>query len=63
MIADKDVVYERFPTPLINRLEKHFLATSTMLSPTEREVVTKLEEWVKNFATIDLPQYKMKDNK
>ena len=58
MIADKDVVYERFPTPLINRLEKHFLATSTMLTMDQREVVTQLEEWVKNFATIDLPAYK-----
>ncbi|XP_072028272.1 E3 ubiquitin-protein ligase RNF213-like [Amphiura filiformis] len=63
VIADKDVVYERFPTPLINRLEKHFLATSTMLTMDQREIVTQLEQWVKKFATIVLPAYKMDNYK
>ena len=55
MIADKNVVYDRFPTPLINRLEKHFLATDTMLSPAERELVQDLQEnFVKKFARITL---------
>ena len=32
VVADTETVRERFPTPLINRLEKHFLTMSTVLS-------------------------------
>ena len=32
MVAEKRVVYEKFPIPLINRLEKHFVTINTMLS-------------------------------
>ena len=52
MIAEKDTVYEKFPTPLINRLEKHFVLVSSVLSDKETEVMNKLKNWVKRFATI-----------
>ncbi|XP_072042938.1 E3 ubiquitin-protein ligase rnf213-alpha-like [Amphiura filiformis] len=54
VIADKDVVYRDFPTPLINRLEKHFLATSTMLSMDQQEILKQVEKWVEDFASINL---------
>ena len=52
MIAEKDTVYEKFPTPLINRLEKHFVLVSSVLSGKETEIMNKLKNWVKRFATI-----------
>ena len=50
MIAEKDVVYSKFPIPLINRLEKHFLVTSTSLSHAQRGIVQRLNEWAKHFS-------------
>jgi hypothetical protein len=32
LIAEDKDVYEKFPIPLINRLEKHYLGTETMLT-------------------------------
>ncbi|XP_072046322.1 E3 ubiquitin-protein ligase rnf213-alpha-like [Amphiura filiformis] len=54
VIADKDVVYERFPTPLINRLEKHFLATSTMLTDAQQHLLKEIEQWVHRFSSINI---------
>ncbi|XP_033105076.1 E3 ubiquitin-protein ligase rnf213-alpha-like [Anneissia japonica] len=52
IVADKEVVHERFPIPLINRLEKHFLAMTTMLNEDQLRVVKQLEDWVTLFTTI-----------
>nr|XP_014350051.1 PREDICTED: E3 ubiquitin-protein ligase RNF213-like [Latimeria chalumnae] len=60
VMEDKDVVYKHFPVPLINRLEKHNLDMSTVLSPQMREMVKALEEWVKEFVTIS-KQYLMRN--
>ena len=32
LIAEDSEVYEKFPIPLINRLEKHYLGMETMIS-------------------------------
>ena len=50
MVAEKDVVYKRFPIPLINRLEKHLLVMSTGLTEHQARLVEELEEWVKLFS-------------
>ena len=52
MIAEKDKVYEEFPTPLINRLEKHFVVTSTVLDNTQKELLAELETWARGYACI-----------
>jgi hypothetical protein len=49
-VAEKKVVIEKFPIPLINRLEKHFLAMDTMLSQEQRELARSLEKWAENFS-------------
>uniref|UniRef100_A0A6Q2YDT1 RING-type E3 ubiquitin transferase n=1 Tax=Esox lucius TaxID=8010 RepID=A0A6Q2YDT1_ESOLU len=49
VIEDKDVVYNQFPIPLINRLEKHYLDIHTVLSKEQRELVADLERWVEQF--------------
>ena len=50
VVAEKDVVYERFPIPLINRLEKHLLVMSTGLSDRQTRLVKELEMWIKDFS-------------
>ena len=52
LIAEKDKVYEEFPTPLINRLEKHFVVTSTVLDNAQKEFLAELEAWARGYACI-----------
>ncbi|KAK0144079.1 E3 ubiquitin-protein ligase rnf213-beta [Merluccius polli] len=49
VVEDQKKVYEHFPVPLINRLEKHRLGRSTDLTAWQRGVLKKLKEWVKDF--------------
>ena len=49
LIAEKKEVYEKFATPLINRLEKHFLLTSSVLDDWQKEVLRKFEAWISQF--------------
>ena len=53
VVADKETVQEKFPTPLINRLEKHFLTTATVLSSEGVDVSDQLSEWAKLFSALD----------
>ncbi|KAK2555497.1 E3 ubiquitin-protein ligase rnf213-alpha [Acropora cervicornis] len=57
VIAERDVVYSKFPIPLINRLEKHYLVTSTSLSPQQQNIVGRIREWVLKFSTVDIPRH------
>ena len=52
LIAEKDTVYNDFPTPLINRLEKHFVVTSTILTKPQKEIMEKLIKWANDFTAI-----------
>ena len=45
-------MYEKFPTPLINRLEKHFVLTSSVLEKWQSEVLDWLQEWVEKFSHV-----------
>ena len=54
LIAERDKVYEEFPTPLINRLEKHFVVTATVLNDTQKQLLKELENWVMKYACIRL---------
>ncbi|KAL2100664.1 hypothetical protein ACEWY4_002425 [Coilia grayii] len=53
VIEEKEVVYEQFPIPLINRLEKHYLDINTVLSGEQKEIVKELDRWVKAFVAPD----------
>ena len=53
MIAEKATVYEKFPTPLINRLEKHFVLVSSILTDKEANMVKELQQWIGNFSTVN----------
>jgi hypothetical protein len=52
LIAEKSAVYQEFPTPLINRLEKHFVLYSSVLEDWQTHTLTELEEWIKDFSHV-----------
>ena len=52
LIAEKETVYSHFPTPLINRLEKHFVLMSSILEEWQMEVLDRLQNWIKAFSPI-----------
>ena len=52
LIADKDKVYDKFPIPLINRLEKHLVTTSTILLPDQQEALRTLQKWIHGFTKV-----------
>ncbi|XP_008284914.1 E3 ubiquitin-protein ligase RNF213-like [Stegastes partitus] len=51
VIEEKEVVYEQFPIPLINRLEKHYLDISTVLKNEQKDIARQLEGWVDDFVS------------
>jgi len=54
LIAEKDKVYEEFPTPLINRLEKHFVVTSTVLTENQKLLLEEVKTWANKYACVRL---------
>ncbi|XP_023555015.1 E3 ubiquitin-protein ligase RNF213 [Octodon degus] len=57
VIEEKDVVYQQFPVPLINRLEKHFLDIHTVLEPWQKKIVHQLTDWAQKFADVKADQF------
>lgn len=53
VIEEKRTVYEQFPTPLLNRLEKHCLEMSNILPDHAQEMKNELEDWLNLFVTRD----------
>ena len=53
LIAEKSTVYRKFPTPLINRLEKHFVLSETVLLEWQVKVLERLIDWVDKFSKIN----------
>ena len=54
VVAEDSEVYEKFPIPLINRLEKHFLGMETMLDHDQKKIVAELKDWVREFCRINV---------
>ncbi|KAG3268325.1 hypothetical protein H1C71_021321 [Ictidomys tridecemlineatus] len=52
VIEEKNVVYEQFPVPLINRLEKHYLDLSSVLQGWQKSIVQELTRWAEQFANV-----------
>ena len=57
LIAHDQDVYEKFPIPLINRLEKHYLGMETMLSPMQTDLVNRLRTWTKSFCQVKIQMH------
>ncbi|XP_062858949.1 E3 ubiquitin-protein ligase rnf213-beta [Trichomycterus rosablanca] len=49
VIEDQEKVYDKFPVPLKNRLEKHKVDRSTDLTSWQLRVLEKLKKWVSEF--------------
>ena len=45
-------MYKEFPTPLINRLEKHFVLYSSVLEDWQTDVLRDMEHWIKDFSDV-----------
>uniref|UniRef100_A0A667YC04 RING-type E3 ubiquitin transferase n=1 Tax=Myripristis murdjan TaxID=586833 RepID=A0A667YC04_9TELE len=61
VVEDQKKVYEHFPVPLINRLEKHRVDRSTDLTPWQCRVLDKLKVWVKEFSGEASEDFKLCD--
>lgn len=61
VVEDQKKVYEHFPVPLINRLEKHIVDRSTDLESWQHRVLDKLREWTKEFAGEANEDFKLSD--
>uniref|UniRef100_A0A670Y6Z8 RING-type E3 ubiquitin transferase n=1 Tax=Pseudonaja textilis TaxID=8673 RepID=A0A670Y6Z8_PSETE len=59
VIEEKKVVYEQFPIPLINRLEKHYLDINTVLNKWQKTIVEDLKKWVDDFVAVKTEKYFM----
>ena len=44
-------MYQKFPTPLINRLEKHFVLISSVLEDWQENVLKQFEDWISAFSS------------
>ena len=49
VIEEKQIVYDEFPIPLINRLEKHILDMSSILTQEQSHLVNCLKDWLQHF--------------
>ncbi|XP_056285146.1 E3 ubiquitin-protein ligase rnf213-beta isoform X2 [Pseudoliparis swirei] len=61
VVEDQKKVYEHFPMPLINRLEKHRVDRSTDLEPWQLRVLHKLKAWVEEFSGEASADFKQSD--
>ncbi|WAR08530.1 R213B-like protein, partial [Mya arenaria] len=51
VVAETETVYRSFPIPLINRLEKHFLSSDTLLTERQKTCAQRLRNWAFHFAS------------
>ncbi|XP_041350668.1 E3 ubiquitin-protein ligase rnf213-alpha-like [Gigantopelta aegis] len=51
VVAEKQIVYEKFPIPLINRLEKHFLRLNNIMNARQSQFADELYLWANQFVT------------
>ena len=51
VVAEKQVVYEKFPIPLINRLEKHSLRLNNIMDDRQSQLAADLNRWAQHFVT------------
>ena len=45
-------MYQTIPTLIINRLEKHFVLTSSVLEEWQEEILKEFEAWIASFCAI-----------
>lgn len=53
IIAEEETVYDNFPTPLINRLEKHRVVMETLLDGMQIAVLKMFQNWIEQFTVLN----------
>ena len=57
LVAEDKDVYNKFPIPLINRLEKHYLGMETIMDSKYHSNVERLRKWVIDFSEVKMPSH------
>ena len=57
VVAEDKDVWEKFPIPLINRLEKHYLGMETLLSSEQTVLVSKMKKWIERFSQVQFQRH------
>ena len=52
LIAEEETVYQHFPTPLINRLEKHRIVMESILKPWQLNLLREFHLWITKFTAV-----------
>ena len=55
LVAEDKDVYEKFPIPLVNRLEKHYLGMETIMDRKYYDNVESLKHWVADYCEVNIP--------
>ena len=50
IVAERSKVFSSFPSALINRLEKHFVLSSTILNGEQKELTASITKWAAKFS-------------
>ena len=58
VVADHSTTSTKFPSALINRLEKHILTFSTILSDEELKTANEIKSYALNFANVNTGSFK-----
>ena len=53
LVVEREFVYNTLPIPLINRMEKHFLAMKSVLFPWQENIVARLHTWIRKYLQVD----------
>ena len=62
LVAEKEMVYTKYPIPLINRLEKHCVVAETVLTEQQSKVRKELIHWVNLFTSAETDGLVMHNN-
>ena len=60
LVAEDKDVYDKFPIPLINRLEKHFMGMETIMDTRFHPSVDRLRKWVTEYCEVKMPTHQRK---
>ena len=60
LVAEDKDVYDKFPIPLVNRLEKHYMGMETIMDTKFHPSVERLRNWVTEYCEVKMPAHQRK---
>ena len=61
VIEEKEIVHDKYPIPLINRLEKHVFEMGSILVGNQIPTVNRLKEWVEDCCKMNTSNFQGKE--